>query len=235
MRYPVTNIAHVITPVLHPILSEYQQNKKIIYDEFMKVAKALSLIGVFITVFCFWADTEIIVCYFGEQWYDAVEPFKWLSACICVQLLNALFGSIYQSLGCTKQMLQSGIVHISISLLAIVLGAYTRSITFLAIFVSISMYIKFGIETIFLIKRSFGFPIMKFLKAFIPDYFIMCVMFAVMFVLGDFMFANLWIGLFVKLAICCIVFYIMLAVTKQLHYITVIIPTKLKNILRKRK
>lgn len=229
MRYPVTNIAHVITPVLHPILSDHQNNKKYIYDEFVKISKILSLLGVFITAFCFWADTEIIVCYFGNQWYDAVGPFKWLSTCICVQLLNALFGSIYQSLGCTKQMLHSGIFHISISLLAIIMGAYTKNITLMAMFVSVSMFVKFFIECCFLIKRSFGFSIFEFLKSFIPDCLIFVIMFAVFSLIGDFKQYGLWTSLFVKLGIACIVFLILLIATRQLHYLNAIIPAKFRR------
>ena len=229
MRYPVTNIAHVITPVLHPILSDHQNNKKYIYDEFVKISKILSLLGVFITTFCFWADTEIIVCYFGDQWYDAVEPFKWLSTCICVQLLNALFGSIYQSLGCTKQMLRSGMFHISISLLAIFMGAYTKNITLMAVFVSASMFVKFFIECYFLIKKSFGFSVFEFLKSFIPDCLIFAIMFGGFSIIGDFKQYGLWASLFIKLGIACVVFLILLVATKQLHYLSEIIPAKFRR------
>lgn len=229
MRYPVTNIAHVITPVLHPILSDHQNNKKYIYDEFVKISKILSLLGIFITAFCFWADTEIIVCYFGDQWYDAVEPFKWLSTCICVQLLNALFGSIYQSLGCTRQMLRSGMFHISISLLAIFMGAYTKNITLMAIFVSASMFVKFFIECYFLIKKSFGFSVFGFLKSFIPDCLIFAIMFGAFSIIGDFKQRGLWASLFIKLGIACAVFLILLIVTKQLHYLSAIIPAKFRR------
>ena len=235
MRYPVNNITHVITPVLHPILSDYQHNRRYIYNEFVKIAKVMSLVGVFVTTICFWADTEIIICYYGDQWYDAVEPFKWLCVCMCVQLLNALFGSIYQSIGCTKQMLHSGIIHISISLLAIVVGAYQKNITTLAICVTISMFIKFFIETFLLIKRSFGYSILSFLKNFIPDCLIIAVMFGVTFVIGDFKKMGLWPSLFIKFFICLAVFIILLIVTKQMHYITAVIPCRIKKKFRRSK
>lgn len=229
MRYPVTNIAHVITPVLHPILSDHQNDKKYIYDEFIKISKFLSLLGVFIAAFCFWADTEIIVCYFGDQWYAAVSPFRWLSICICVQLLNALFGSIYQSLGCTRQMLQSGMFHISISLLAIFMGAYTKNITWMAVFVSASMFVKFFIECYFLIRKSFGYSVSAFLKSFLPDCLIFAVMFIAFGLIGDFKQYGLWASLFIKLGIACAVFLALLVVTKQLHYLYIIIPARFRK------
>lgn len=229
MRYPVSNITHVITPVLHPILSEHQNDKKYIYNELIKISKFLSLLGVFITAFCFWADTEIIVCYFGNQWYDAVSPFKWLSICICAQLLNALFGSIYQSLGCTKQMLHSGIIHISISLFAIIMGAYTKNITLMAVFVSVSMYIKFFIECYFLIKKSFGYSVFEYIKSFVPDCLILGIMLIAFNVIGDFKQYGLWASLFIKLGIACVVFLFLVIITKQLRYLSVIIPAKFRR------
>lgn len=229
MRYPVNNIAHAITPVLHPILSEHQNDKNYIYDEFIKIIKVMSLLGVFITVVCFWADKEIIICYFGNQWYDAVNPFKCLSICICVQLMNALFGSIYQSLGCTKQMFQSGLFHISVSLLAIIVGAFTKNITLLALLVSISMFIKFFIETIFLIKKSFGFSVLKFLSVFIPEISIFTIMFIIMLIIGDIPNVGLWMSLFIKTGISIIVYFIMLIITNQQKYLSIVVPNKIKK------
>ena len=229
MRYPVNNIAHAVTPVLHPILSEHQDNKKYIYDEFVKIIKFMSLVGVFVTVFCFWADEEIIICFFGDQWYKAVEPFKWLSICISAQMMNALFGSIYQSLGCTKQMLHSGYFHISISLLAIVIGAFSKDISVLAIFVSGSMIIKFFIESYFLIRKSFHFSLSKFLINLLPDIIIFGVLFAIVLLIGDFASLKLWQSLFLKLAVCGIIYLVILIITKQLKYLLAVIPDGIKK------
>ena len=60
MLYPVQNLTHVITPVLHPILSDYQHNREVIYDQYIKIVKLLSLIGVFFSVFCYFSADEII-------------------------------------------------------------------------------------------------------------------------------------------------------------------------------
>jgi PST family polysaccharide transporter len=229
MRYPVNNIAHAITPVLHPILSEHQKDKKFIYDEFVKIAKILSLIGVFITAFCFWADTEIVICYFGSQWYEAVSTFKWLSICLCAQLLNALAGSIFQSIGCTKQMLQSGLFHVPISFIAIIIGAYSKNITILAILVSVSMIIKFFVLYFFLIKKSFGFSLKKFFVNFIPDSFIFIMMILASIVIGDFEKIGLWTSLLIKLGISSVLFMILIIVTKQTRHLIVVFPAKVQN------
>lgn len=235
MRYPVDNIAHVLTPVIHPILAAHQKEKEYIFNEFCKISKAFSLIGVFITGFCFWTSREIIVCYYGSQWYEAVSPFRWLSLCIVVQLLNALFGSIYQSLGCTKEMLQSGICHISISLISIVVGALSRDLSVLAICVSMSMFIKFFIETYFLMRKCFKFKICKYLKIFIPDVIIFSGLFVAMSFADKFSIEGLWVSLICKLFVAGITYLFLLIITKQYKYVLMIVPSRLKEKFHKKR
>ena len=50
--YPEQNLTHVITPVIHPILSEYQDDKAYIYENYMKIVKILSLLGLFVVRIC---------------------------------------------------------------------------------------------------------------------------------------------------------------------------------------
>ena len=68
MLYPVNNLTHVITPVLHPILSEHQNDKAYIYDKYRQVVKVLSLLGAFITPFFWFSSGEIIPILYGKQW-----------------------------------------------------------------------------------------------------------------------------------------------------------------------
>lgn len=226
MRYPVGNIAHVITPVLHPILSEYQNNKSYVYNEFVKIVKCMSLIGVFITCFCFWSSEEIVICYFGSQWYGAVTSFKWLSLCVGCQLVCALFGSIYQSIGCTKEMFHSGIVHISISVIAIIMGCLTKDINVLSLFVSFSMIIKFFIEAYFLIKKSFKYSLVDFYKLFLPELLMIVILLIVFGLIGNLSNITIWYRLFIKLVIGIVSYLILLVVFKQLTYLMPILPKK---------
>ena len=51
--YPEQNLTHVITPVIHPILSEYQDDKAYIYENYMKIVKILSLLGLFVGAYMY--------------------------------------------------------------------------------------------------------------------------------------------------------------------------------------
>ena len=50
MLYPVQNLTSVITPVLHPILSEYHDDKDRIYEDYMKIVKILFYLGIFFSI-----------------------------------------------------------------------------------------------------------------------------------------------------------------------------------------
>lgn len=51
MLYPVSNLTNVISPVLHPILSEYQNKRDFIYQKYVYIVRVLSILGVFLVFF----------------------------------------------------------------------------------------------------------------------------------------------------------------------------------------
>ncbi len=53
MKKPLENLTFVITPVLHPVLSSYQNDKKVIYNAYYKIVKFLAIIGFPLSVFLF--------------------------------------------------------------------------------------------------------------------------------------------------------------------------------------
>ena len=110
MLYPTNNLTHVITPVLHPILSEYQNDKKYIYEKYMEVVRILSLLGILIMPVCFWCGEEIICIVFGEQWSASVYCFQILSLSAWAQMIASSSGSIFQSLGKTKNLFIQGCI-----------------------------------------------------------------------------------------------------------------------------
>lgn len=44
MMYPVANLTHVITPVLHPVLARFVDQPKIIFEEYLKVVNILAML-----------------------------------------------------------------------------------------------------------------------------------------------------------------------------------------------
>ena len=228
-RYPVNNIGYVITPVLQPILTDYRENKEYIYKKFVDLFKAISLIGVFLSVVCIWAGRELILCFFGNQWEQAVVPFQIMSFGMWSQLVNTLFGSIYQSIGCTRQMLRSGILFTACSVLAVIVGVLSNSIACVAVLMTICTYIKFFSEVFFLIKMSMGFSVLRFLAKLIPDLALAVVLFSVAVCVGPLTMDNLFLGAAIKTFILGLVFLLFLVLSKQYKYLLIILPKKFRK------
>lgn len=169
MMYPLQYLTHAISPVLHPILSKHQDDKKYIYEQYMKVVKILSLLGIFITCYFFFAADEIILIMFGDQWINSIPSFRFLSLSIWAQMITSSSGSIYQSIGKTKLLFVSGLYSAIIVVGAILVGVVMQDINAVAISVSIGYIIVFIINYIVLIEKGFELSVFAFAKKILPD------------------------------------------------------------------
>lgn len=166
MLYPVQNLTYILNSVLHPILSKYQDNLEEIYLKYVKILKVLSLVGLFISVFCLFNGREIILVVFGQQWEMAVPAFKILSISMWFQITNSSSGAIYASINKTKLLLKSGIIYIPIQIILFIIASRKREIEIIAVAASVGLILKFFIDYIILIKKGFGYSALKFFKIF---------------------------------------------------------------------
>lgn len=219
MMYPVQNLTYVINPILHPILSEYQNDKKYIYISYTKVVRILSLIGVFISFACFCCSQEIILLFFGNQWHASVPIFRILSLSVWPQMVSTSAGSIYQSSGNTKLMFKSGKVHFGLAIVLIVLGVLWGDLKLIAILVALSLYLRFFIDYYYLIVCNFKIKYSQFLLEFRVDVFIAVVLFATSCILNKVRIESIIISLGIKVGILSVLYLLLLIGTKQMHYL----------------
>lgn len=227
MLSPIQALTYAINPMLHPVLSEYQNNKQTIYEKYIKIVKVLSLVGVFISVYCYFAGTELILIIFGGQWRQSIPCFQALSISLWFQLVTSSAGAIYQSLGNTKLMFLSGIIHISVTVIVIVIGVFSRNIVILSLMVSIGLILKFIIEYWFLIKKGFAYSLLKYMKIFLPEIVIAFISISVMLGISEIKIDNIFLSALFKLTICFISYVIGLVITRQYKYFRFIIGGKL--------
>lgn len=175
MLYPVNNLTHVITPVLHPILSEHQKDKLYIYDKYRQVVKVLSLLGAFITPFCWFASSEIIRILYGHQWLSAIPCLQWMSLAMWAQMILSSSGTIFQSVGDTKRLFMSGSINAVLVVGLIVAGLLEGSITCVARNVALAYNIQFVATFYILVHLSLGLRCRDFLKGLLPDLAVMVV------------------------------------------------------------
>ena len=217
MLYPVNNLTHVITPVLHPILSEHQNDKAYIYEKYRQVVKVLSLLGAFITPFFWFSSGEIIPILYGKQWLPAIPCLQWMALAMWAQMILSSAGTIFQSLGDTRRLLWSGSMNAIMVVVFIIAGLAEGSIVAVARNVAIAYNLQFVATFYILVHLSFGFRTLDFLKGLLPD---LCVMGAVALSGYGCTFLPVLplVGAFaVKLAIMGAVYLLALVLTRQLR------------------
>jgi Membrane protein involved in the export of O-antigen and teichoic acid len=219
--YPVSNITHVVTPVLHPILSEYQNNKQLIFKKYIEILKLLSIIGIFLSVICYGEAEAIIRIMYGNNWGLSVPCFKFFSLSIWFQVTASSCGSIYQSLGNTKLMFKSATRFVPVQILCIAFGVYSKDITILSAFVSVSFILKFVIEYYYLICKGFGYRYGDLWKIIRIDLFQLIFLFTVMNFVEKIVIPINFVLLFITHTIIVgFIYLFVLIFTKQVKYIT---------------
>ena len=168
MLLPVRNLTQVITPVLHPVLSRHQENKKFIYEAYTKVTKLLALVGFPISVFLFFAAPELILLMFGPQWEQSVPVFKILAATIGIQVCLSSTGSIFQSVNRTDLLFLSGLLSAVLMIAGISYGVFIGGdLVSVGYGLLIAFIINFFQGFYLLIHSALGFSFWSFLKLFL--------------------------------------------------------------------
>lgn len=215
MLYPVNNLTHVITPVLHPILSASQFDKDKLFNQYKKVINILSVLGVFVSAFSFFAAEEIILIMYGNQWGLSVISFRYLALSIWAQMITSSTGSIFQSIGNTKLLFKTGLLSSALQVSSILIGVLLGDINSVALFITIGYNINFFITFFMLIKIGLGKSLVDFYKGFLPDIFNFIITFGAIFVVSQFRFDSLFISFSTKLVIGSLVYCTTLFFTKR--------------------
>lgn len=232
MLTPLTSFTNVISPVLHPILSEHQNDTNFIYKQYIIIFKVLSLIGIYISSYSFFASKEIVYIILGSQWNQTVPVFHALSISLWFQMTSSSCSSIYASIGNTRLMFISNLEFVCIEVFLIILGVFSNNIVILGWLVAIGFIFKFFIEYHNLIHNGFNKSILSFYKNFIPDIAIGVVLFLCMFLLERSILVNIqsiYFSAFVKLFISFFIYLILLKLTKQDKYLLKLLPKKNKE------
>lgn len=177
MLYPVNNLTGVISPVLHPILSDYQKQLDIIYKKYMKIVRILFCTGLYVAPVCYLAAEELIAILYGANWNASSICFRILSIAIIPQMINSSAGSIFQAIGNTKLLFLNSCVNTGITVIAILIGIFGgKSIQALSVCVAIAYICHFITAFTMLIKMGFCLKMSSFITELMPEVFILFVM-----------------------------------------------------------
>jgi PST family polysaccharide transporter len=210
---PVSHITRTISTVLHPVLSEFQNNIDFIYDVYKKVVKYLNIIGAPLSIFMFFSSYEIINVLYGSQWNTAVTPFKYLSLTVGIQIVLVSSGSMFLLLNKTNYLLYVGIINSLFFVTAIILGIFIgRSINSVAFLLIFAFFINLFIAYYFLISKLFKKKLGDFLKTLFPGSIIGSSLLIAFIIFNQFFVFSFdpLIMLIIKIIIAATVFYFMI-------------------------
>lgn len=97
MSLPIQNITYVITPVLHPILSDYQKETDKLATINERMVRLLAFIGFPLGILLFFCGRELMLFVFGSQWEPSIPAFQILSLTVGFQIVMSSSGSFFKA------------------------------------------------------------------------------------------------------------------------------------------
>ncbi len=206
MMLPLQNITQVITPVMHPILSDLQDDKRQLTSAHEKIVKILAAIGFPLSVFLFFSAREIILFLFGEQWIPSISVFQILSLSVGMQIVLSSSGSIFQAAGDTKSLFVCGLFSALINTIGILLGVfYFKTLDAIAISINITVLLGFIQSYIYMYVVTLKQSIYPFIKLFVLPLIISLVFVIVFFIINHY---TAHINIVISLSIKSLIFVI---------------------------
>ena len=94
MMLPLQNITQVVTPVMHPIFSDYQNDLNRLASAYERILRLLAFIGIPLSVLLFFTAEEVTLIIFGQQWLPSVPVFRILTLSVGVQIMLNVTGML---------------------------------------------------------------------------------------------------------------------------------------------
>lgn len=182
MLYPLSILTNVISPVLHPVLARYQDNKEKIYYEYMKIVRILVCLGVLISVILFFSAQEIVLILYGKNWLQVIPIFKILSISIAIQMVLSSSGTIFLASGKSDKLFFTGIISSTLMISAITIGLKLNSLNYISYMLFFAFLSNFFIGYYILINKVLKRNFILFLKEFLFPIYILIILIIVNYI-----------------------------------------------------
>lgn len=124
MMLPLQNITQVITPVMHPIFSDFQSDLQRLGASYERIVRLLAFVGIPLSVLLFFTAQELTLIIFGDQWLPSVPVFRILTLSVGVQVVLSSSGSIFQAAGDTRSLFVCGLFSSVLNVGGMLLGVF---------------------------------------------------------------------------------------------------------------
>ncbi|WP_035444967.1 lipopolysaccharide biosynthesis protein [Atopococcus tabaci] len=216
--YPNQVLTSLVTSVIHPILSDYEDEKERIKQVYLRISNMLATLGMPLSIFLFFTAEEVIMFLFGGQWGSSVPVFQILALSVWIQMILSSTGGIFQSGNRTDLLLLSGILSTVLNVAGIVTGVLLGRIETVACFLVIAFSMNFVQANILLMKIMFKDSLLTFLKVLKKPFLLTLMQAGVFLVLPQLPF-SIFIRLFIKGIVFVIVWIAGLLLTGEVKRI----------------
>ena len=207
MMMPVQNLTQVITTVLMPVLSKYQDDKEVIYKTYLKVLKIIATIGFPLSVFMFFSAYEIINIVYGSQWNESIPVFKIITLMIGIQMIYASASSVFLAVNRTDLLFYYGLIGATLLLSGISYGVFfSKTLEAVGYGLLVAFYLNFFIVFYMLIHIALNKSFIDFFKIFLFPLMISLIMAVSLWFCSKYETENIYYNFFLKLVISCITF-----------------------------
>ncbi len=144
MMLPIQNVSYVIEPVLHPVLSTLQNDKRELKDKNQKLAILISNISFPLGLILYFCGGELIRIVYGSQWEAAIPVFCILALSLPLQMILSTNVPVFQAAGKTNHLFFSGMLNTFFTVAGFFVAAHWgQSIEAVAWSWDISLFINF--------------------------------------------------------------------------------------------
>ncbi len=226
MLLPVQNLTHVITPVLHPVLADYQDDTSQQINKYLKLINVLSLVGFPVTAFLYFTAEPLVILIFGQQWMPSVPVFKILSLSVGLQITGSTIGAFLQATNKTKQLFILGTLNTISNVIGLVIGAYViGSVEGVAWMFVAMMY--FGLWNLWYIAKVVGIRPVEMFKPYVPALYPTVLNIMILALLHNFCQFSLIVSLIINVFVTSVLILVYL---RHFHIIDVVAYLKTRLI-----
>jgi PST family polysaccharide transporter len=212
--YPNQILTSLVTSVLHPIMSDYQNEKEKIKQVYLRITNLMATLGLPLSIFLFFAAEDVIITLFGSDWYGSVPTFQILAVSVWIQMIMSSTGGIFQSGNRTDLLLLSGVLSTIFNILGIVTGIIMGEIELVALFLVLAFSLNFIQVNYLLMVRLFESKLIEFAQVLVKP-LVLAAMQLIVFLLLPELTAFHFVDLVIKGIIFVLVWFIGLVLTGE--------------------
>lgn len=226
LMMPNTLFLGIVSPVLQPVLSEYQDDIGYVRSTYLKIVHLLALLGVPLSIFLSISSKEIIFFMFGAQWESSVRPFSVLALTVWIQMTLSSSGAIYQARNQSKLLLINGSITGGVLVVSIITGIILGSVNFVAYCLTIGFLLNFFIGFYMFNKYTIFCKFKRFIWEFVSPFILGIIVFVCLITVNQISINGIFLTLLVKGIIFLLVMFFYIVSTNEKENIKLIFKKK---------